>query len=848
MEAQKRNPETLELGGGGITGRAMSKADCSAGDYTTTIPSNAMPYERHIPDAWELPLDLVDMPIWCAWKLVQKPGKPKPDKVPVSAADGLQGSKAWGGKKNPKPEFCTTAEKAIYYANQAKDITGVGIILMPGFGLIGGDLDGCCNSGTGAPTEQARRIIEAADTYTEVSPGLEGYRFIARGTFGGHTGNNRAEGVEFYEDGRFLTITGYHVEGTPHAIEERDLSELGAEYFDKASSDTKAGEAEPETGGGRGLEAFELPPHVRGWITDGVEQGTRSDRIFQCAKDLVRAGATEGEAVAILANPEHGISDKPLQERGGDIQGARQWVQRYAVAPARRDVEAEPDEFDDETGSTETAGWPEPVDLFASRPVPPFPAQVMPEAWQRHAAGLSAQTGFDPGGYLFVMLAHAGCLMDHRTRVAVNSSWREPPLHWAALVDSSGGGKTPILGAAGKPAMSIYSEINKRSARELMEWHKAADSAKKGEEPPRPIWKQRNTDDGTIEGMRDALEGNPEGVTLAIDELTAWLGSMDAFTSARGAASKDRPAWLEAWSGKEDRVINRAGKVKVIPHWAAGVIGAIQPEVLAQQFKRGHGSSDGMMQRFMLYQLRPAADGDLLTEPDMLADASAHNVFQAVADLAEEGPQHYQLDREAVALLQDYMQAIRVLAARTPGARFAEHLGKFPAFAIRVALTLHVVHAVAAKERPYTVISAETMERALTIMRVLYRHSEAVYTVLDEASEGARRLTVSAAEAVLAKGWMVLTRGDLTRDATGWRGANSGDAEAATDLLIEFGWFADITDQAQRGKRGRRSDGRFAVNPRVHEVFMQHSQRIKKERAERFQAIHTAATERQGIS
>lgn len=199
------------------------------------------PYSRHIADLQDVPPELAELPIWCAWRLVPKPGK-KPDKVPVSPATG---GSAW---RKDKATFCTTAEQAIHYAESRRDLHGVGFILYDDadHGIIGGDIDHCIDTETGELSDPAREIIEQADMYTEVSPGLNGFRFIARGTFGGYTGNSQADGVELYEGGRFLTFTGNHWEGSPFAIENRDLTELGRQYFDRKESPEKAPESAPE--------------------------------------------------------------------------------------------------------------------------------------------------------------------------------------------------------------------------------------------------------------------------------------------------------------------------------------------------------------------------------------------------------------------------------------------------------------------------------------------------------------------------------------------------------------------------------------------------------------------------
>lgn len=489
--------------------------------------------------------------------------------------------------------------------------------------------------------------------------------------------------------------------------------------------------------------------------------------------------------------------------------------------------------------------WPEPVDIFAEGAVPPFPDGVLPSSWDKYADSLHKQTGFDPGGYLFVMLAHAGCLIHHQTRMQINDTWRVPAFHWAAIVDASGGGKTPVLNAAGEFAKAKYSAISSQSGTDRSAWRaECRNKGKNDEKPPLPTWRQRHADDTTVEAMAPLLVDNPDGVTVAIDELTAWLGRMDAYTT--GGGGKDRAAWLEAWGGTRDKAINRATREPVIvPHWAAGVIGAIQPEVLAQQFRRGQGSTDGLVQRFMLYQMQPAGEPDLLADTDNMARQGVSNTFEALFKASQNEPETFALARDAVQALQSYMKAQRTVADRTAAPRFREHMQKFPTFVARLALTLHCIYQAA--ERPWgersQTVSLETMNAAIDIMRVLYRHSEAIYAVLDDASEDARALMESAGEAILSKGWRTFKRGDLTRNATGWQGSDKHDATAAIDLLIELGWVRDVTD-VQASRPGRRSDGVFDVNPDVFTRFKAHAERVTKDRASRFAAIQEMAAER----
>lgn len=95
---------------------------------------------------------------------------------------------------------------------------GLGVVL--GDNLAGVDLDGCRNPETGAITAEAEAIIRELNSYTEASPSRTGVKIFLRGTL--PPGRRRKGKIEMYADGRFFTVTGWHVEGTTRTIEERN--------------------------------------------------------------------------------------------------------------------------------------------------------------------------------------------------------------------------------------------------------------------------------------------------------------------------------------------------------------------------------------------------------------------------------------------------------------------------------------------------------------------------------------------------------------------------------------------------------------------------------------------------
>ena len=96
---------------------------------------------------------------------------------------------------------------------------GPGVVLGGPTRLIGVDLDKCRDPETGAITPEARAIIDELRSYTEISPGGDGVHIIVTGTL--PPGRRRHGHVEMYAEGRFFTITGAHLPGSPLSIAER---------------------------------------------------------------------------------------------------------------------------------------------------------------------------------------------------------------------------------------------------------------------------------------------------------------------------------------------------------------------------------------------------------------------------------------------------------------------------------------------------------------------------------------------------------------------------------------------------------------------------------------------------
>jgi hypothetical protein len=428
-------------------------------------------------------------------------------------------------------------------------------------------------------------------------------------------------------------------------------------------------------------------------------------------------------------------------------------------------------------------------------------------------------------------------LIDQRAKIIASDGWDAPPVFWSALVDASGGGKSPVLRAGQKFLQVAHQNIVHASRQALEQWQAIKSLAKRGDSiPEAPPWHQLTATDATIEGLTALLEQNPRGVVLTLDELTELIGRMDAYGGKGG--DKDRGTYLSMYDGGE-RMVNRAGGVnKWIPNMSASIITGVQPEKLATMFRKSGGQgSDGLYQRFLCYVMQPRTALKLDGAMDPAVTEGVAALSAQVEQWSLDGvyvTQPCRLSRGAAAQFEEFANAFIVIAKRTDSARFREHLNKFNGFLLRLCFGLHAIECAQAGTWSQSV-SGETMARAREIVGVLYFHSDAVYEVLDR-DTGSRALTQAAASAILAKGWETFTWSDLTRHCAQFRAeTDSRIQEAMLDRLIAMGWIDDVTEV--KSGRGRPSKGRFEVNPAIHTKFKEVAKAQESARLERGQVF-----------
>jgi hypothetical protein len=184
---------------------------------------------------------------------------------------------------------------------------GIGFVFTPEDDLCGVDLDKCLDPETGELEGWAREVIEELNSYTEISPSGKGVHVLVRATL--PEGRNRKGRFEAYDRGRYFTVSGKHLPGTPQTIESRqeELRAVLRRVFGEESTNGHAKPVAPTELVDNGLSDSEVIQKAlsasngerfsRLWNGDTQEYGSHSEADLALCRML--AFWTGGDATRI---------------------------------------------------------------------------------------------------------------------------------------------------------------------------------------------------------------------------------------------------------------------------------------------------------------------------------------------------------------------------------------------------------------------------------------------------------------------------------------------------------------------------------------------------------------------
>ena len=249
----------------------------------------------------------------------------------------------------------------------------------------------------------------------------------------------------------------------------------------------------------------------------------------------------------------------------------------------------------------------DPVDLWGWFDPPPLPRGLLPQMIEDFAFDRGRILGGDAAGIAVGALAVCGAAIPDRICLRPkkhDEGWHEAARLWVALVGLPSTMKSPIMSTVAFPLRAIDAEMAQKNQRAMAEYNRLSREEKQEREPPEQT--RLAMQDTTIEAAQEILKDSPDGVLLYQDELSGWFGSMEKYSSARGAA-KDRAFWLQSWNGGL-YAVNRIGRGSLlIPNLSVSILGGIQPDIIRKFAEDSH--DDGLLQRLIPIMLRPAVAG-----------------------------------------------------------------------------------------------------------------------------------------------------------------------------------------------------------------------------------------------
>jgi len=164
-----------------------------------------------------IPDELKSWPQWVLWKAEKRDGKVT--KVPYRAGSGKR------AKVNDPSHWCDFQTVIEAYNKAPGRWAGIGFVLTEGDPFVAIDLDKVTDGGQldsgqfNALPAAVQGILRGVDSYVEVSPSGTGLRVFLVGSL--PPGGRKKGTIEVYDNGRYVTLTGHHLEGTPRTIEQR---------------------------------------------------------------------------------------------------------------------------------------------------------------------------------------------------------------------------------------------------------------------------------------------------------------------------------------------------------------------------------------------------------------------------------------------------------------------------------------------------------------------------------------------------------------------------------------------------------------------------------------------------
>ncbi|MBT3071900.1 DUF3987 domain-containing protein [Rhodomicrobium sp. Az07] len=689
------------------------------------------------------------------------------------------------------------------------------------------------------PPEQSNRfqkIITSFNSYTERSRSGKGFHIWVRGSIG--RGRKR-DGVEVYSQDRFIICTGDVYSEKP--IEDRETL-LGI-LVREINNGKEPALIELADGGVPNLALASNLNEDKGdigklWRGGWQDMGypSQSEADLALVKRLMTECNSSEDCWATFLLSELGKRDKAkrpdyarrtisvaiqhLENDAAQIQHGRQMLEvgfmckdtLIKIIHGRTKMFKVDSENDNDKAFAVPAACAfhdrTPLNFLATPSAPALDPAHLPSPIAYFANAYADANGFDRSGVIMAAISAAAAMLDDSYTLEAKPGWRLSPRLWTVLIGKSATGKSPTIKAATEPVKLKHSEVVK-----CFQATYKPDPDRPDARPPEPAL---YSSDATIEALSEKLRHNPRGLLMLTEEFSSWIGAIDS--SGRGEAAKNRGAWLQLYDGGPYQIDRIGRKSYQVPNWGASVLTATTPSALAEHLK--HLPEDGLIQRFIPVIVAPRdfdKDGDACAAQDHWKKYLDY-LFRNSRTTIQFSPEARRLFKESETELGKMATAMDDVSSA-----LASHIGKHSEMIARIALVFH-----AFEEKPSTTLSAETLQKAINLMRQVRKHSVVLFTDIlarSPATEVARALARSLAAADPAT--QTIGRDWMTQHCRAFEKAKDDRTRReAVQLLEDLDWLRDASSRTYGGWPTK-----WEVNQNIFRLYAQEGEAHRAKRA-----------------
>jgi len=357
--------------------------------------------------------------------------------------------------------------------------------------------------------------------------------------------------------------------------------------------------------------------------------------------------------------------------------------------------------------------------------------QILPANLATPLLKLAGWLNLKPEAYLTTLLTTVSILHKAGTIVVLNKEWdfEVSPNLFATVVSPSSQKKSPILKAICKKPLGIlqreaheeYKSQMKAYGEEQREWE-TTKPEDRGEPPVKPERKIYFFTKTTGEGLTYQAARCPEqGILCLSDELAGMLGAQNQY---RGGKGSDKQDWLTYYDGMGDTTLRAEGIKAESDFVLLGIMGGIQPKIM-QKLLDDCSDSDGGWARFLFVSQPNAAS-------EMSVDGGSYDLTDLLADLYRRidalpvttyrlSPEAFRLFCKAYNSLEKKRVSDRLEGMQAVWGKSEGRIGK-------LAVNLHVIHALMKGQTPSEEIPVEFIQAAITLTKYYAQQVQSLYT------------------------------------------------------------------------------------------------------------------------